>query len=101
MSETDGSDDFQLSPELFEKSGVSKVRRKRSCLFRYRLRMFCSLHRPVSLISRLYHNIITGLILFSCVIVNVFDEFFGSYAVTSMAITDVLLTCISICVSFV
>ena len=85
------NDDF--SPEIIERSATTKVYRKRSHLFRYRLKVFCSLHRPVTIKSQLYHLVITVLILFTCVAVNVFDEFFDAYAVISMAMTDLLLTC--------
>jgi hypothetical protein len=85
------SEDFVFSPVLFDRS-PRKVK-KRSNLFRYRLRIYCALHRPVSLKSRLYHYIITALILYSCVVVNVFDENFGSYAALWMAFTDAVLSC--------
>lgn len=66
--------------------------RKRSFLFRQKLKLFCALHRPISLWSRLYHYIFIGVIFFSCVVVNVFDSYFDSMAVALMAMTDLLLT---------
>ena len=80
-----------LNAELVERMPPN-VHRKRSHLFRLKLRVFCALHRPVSFLSKLYHLIFIIGVFISCVIVNVFDVQFDSMAVSLMAVTDVVLT---------
>jgi hypothetical protein len=64
--------------------------RKQSKTFRYKLRIYCALHKPVGY-AKYYHSLVIALIVFSCIVLNVFEGIFKGYTIDFMSSIDIAL----------
>jgi hypothetical protein len=63
--------------------------RKKSITFKYRLRIYCALHKPVGC-AKYYHIFVISLVFLSCIAFNIFEDSF-SEAMYLMSLIDLLL----------